>query len=46
MKISGNAFIVTGGLGGVGKSVAAAILAEGGFVAVRPLLGTDPSFWD
>lgn len=35
MKISGNAFIITGGLGGCGKSIAAAILAEGGHVAVR-----------
>ncbi|KAK4699997.1 hypothetical protein P7C70_g6256, partial [Phenoliferia sp. Uapishka_3] len=34
MKITGNAFIVTGGLGGVGKAVATSILAEGGFVAL------------
>ncbi|KAL8278253.1 hypothetical protein RQP46_009426 [Phenoliferia psychrophenolica] len=34
MHITGNAFVITGGLGGVGKAVAAAILAEGGFVAL------------
>lgn len=37
MKIPGNAFIITGGLGGVGKAMATSILAEGGFVAVRTL---------
>lgn len=34
MKISGNGWVVTGGLGGLGRVIATSLLAEGGSVVV------------
>ncbi|KAM0747658.1 NAD(P)-binding protein [Meredithblackwellia eburnea MCA 4105] len=41
MKISGNGWIVTGGLGGVGKACAINILKEGGHVALFDVIAQD-----
>lgn len=44
MKISGNGWIVTGGLGGLGRVIATSLLAEGGSVVVSRLAeATSPS---
>lgn len=41
MKIEGNTFIITGGLGGIGSEVAAGIVENGGKVGIFDILDTE-----